>query len=82
VQLVLLKVPVLLVVKLTVPVGVTVVPLEMSATVTVQVDAWLSGTLAGEQLTVVLVCLTVNVNETDVELLAPVAVAVTVSLAI
>ena len=47
--------PVLFVVKDTVPVGVTVPVPEESATVTVQVDAVLSRTLAGEQLTVVVV---------------------------
>jgi len=49
-----LKVPVELVVKVTVPVGVTAPVPEASATVAVQVLAVLSRTLAGEQLTVVL----------------------------
>jgi hypothetical protein len=50
-----LKVPVLLVVKVTVPVGVTAPVPEASATVAVQVEATLSRTLAGEQATVVVV---------------------------
>lgn len=54
-QLVELKVPVLFEVKVTVPVGV---PL-LVATVAVHVDAVLSGTLAGEQETVVVVAKTV-----------------------
>jgi hypothetical protein len=53
VQLVALNVPVELVVKVTVPVGVTAPVPELSATVTVHVLALLSGTLAGEQDTVV-----------------------------
>ena len=48
-----LKVPVLLVVNVTVPVGVTPPAPEASATVAVQVLAVLSRTLAGEQATVV-----------------------------
>ena len=48
-----LKVPVELVVKVTVPVGVIAPAPEESATVAVQVDATLSRTLAGEQETVV-----------------------------
>jgi len=48
-----LKVPVLLVVNVTVPVGVTAPAPEASATVAVQVLAVLSRTLAGEQATVV-----------------------------
>jgi hypothetical protein len=55
VQLVALKVPVELLVKVTVPVGVTAPVPEESATVTVQVDATLSRTLAGAQDTVVVV---------------------------
>ena len=47
--------PVLLLVKLTVPVGVTAPAPEESATVTVQVLGVLSRTLAGEQVTVVVV---------------------------
>jgi len=47
--------PVLLVVKLTLPVGVTAPAPEASATVTVQVLGVLSRTLAGEQVTVVVV---------------------------
>ena len=50
-----LKVPVLLVVNVTVPVGVTAPAPEESATVAVQVEATLSRTLAGEQATVVVV---------------------------
>jgi len=53
VQLVALNVPVLLVVKVTVPVGVTAPVPEESATVAVHVDTTLSRTLAGEQDTVV-----------------------------
>ena len=49
------NVPVLLVVSVTVPVGVTGPVPELSATVAVQVLALLSGTLAGEQATVVVV---------------------------
>ena len=48
-----LNVPVLLVVNVTVPVGVTPPAPEASATVAVQVLAVLSRTLAGEQATVV-----------------------------
>jgi hypothetical protein len=55
VQLVALKVPVELLVKVTVPVGVTAPVPEESTTVAVQVDATLSRTLAGEQATVVVV---------------------------
>jgi len=51
VQLVALKVPVLLLVKLTVPVGVVPPAPDASVTVTVHVDGVLSRTLAGEQLT-------------------------------
>ena len=50
-----MKVPVLLVVKVTVPVGVIPPVPEESATVAVQLLAVLSGTLAGEQATVVVV---------------------------
>jgi hypothetical protein len=50
-----LNVPVELVVKVTVPVGVTAPVPELSATVAEQVLALLSGTLAGEQATVVVV---------------------------
>ena len=53
VQVVLLKVPVLLVVKVTVPVGVTAPVPEASATVAVQLVGVLSNTLAGVQLTLV-----------------------------
>ncbi len=64
-QLVALNVPVLLLVKLTVPVGVTAPVPDASVTVAVQVDATLSRTLAGEQATDValerIVEVTVNV---------------------
>jgi len=53
VQVVEENVPVLLVVKVTVPVGVTAPVPDASATVAVQVDAVLSRTLAGLQATVV-----------------------------
>jgi hypothetical protein len=53
VQLAALKVPVELVVNVTVPVGVTAPVPEESATVAVQVLATLSRTLAGVQVTVV-----------------------------
>jgi hypothetical protein len=53
VQVVPLKVPVLLVVKVTVPVGVTAPVPEASVTVTVQVVGVLSKTLASEQETLV-----------------------------
>jgi len=45
------KVPVPLVVKLTVPDGVTAVPLEVSVTVAVQIVAWFTATVTGAQLT-------------------------------
>jgi len=54
-------------VKVTVPVGVVAPEPEVSLTVTVQVEAWLSGTLAGEQETDVELVLTVIVNVTGVE---------------
>lgn len=50
-----MNVPVLLVVKVTVPVGVMTPAPDESATVAVQLVATLSGTLAGEQETVVVV---------------------------
>ena len=53
VHVVLLKVPVLLVVKVTVPVGVTAPVPEASATVAEQLVGVLSRTLAGVQVTVV-----------------------------
>jgi hypothetical protein len=53
VQVVELKVPVLLVVNVTVPVGVTAPVPEESATVALQLDAVFSATLAGEHVTVV-----------------------------
>ena len=63
VQLELLKVPAPLLVKLTVPEGVLWVPTSVSLTVEVQVVEAPRGTVAGEQLTVVLVerALTVTV---------------------
>ena len=54
------KVPVLLVVNVTVPVGVTAPVPEESATVAEQLVATLSKTLAGEQTTVVVVDLIVD----------------------
>ncbi len=60
VQVVALKVPVLLVVKLTVPVGVTAPAPEASLTVTVHVLGVLSRTLAGEHVTLVLDALIVE----------------------
>ena len=59
-QVVELKVPVLLLVKVTVPVGVIAPVPEESATVAVQVDATLSRTLAGEHETVVVLDLIVE----------------------
>jgi len=55
VQVVEVNVPVLLVVKVTVPVGTTAPVPEESATVAVQLVATLSRTLAGEHTTVVVV---------------------------
>ena len=52
----------LLVVKLTVPVGVIAPAPELSATVTEQVEATLSRTLAGEQFTVVVVARIVDAS--------------------
>ena len=60
-----LKVPVELVVKVTVPVGVTAPAPEESATVAVQVDATLSRTLAGEQATAVVLVLMVDARVKD-----------------
>ena len=61
VQVVELNVPVEFVVKETDPVGVTAPVPEVSVTVAVQVEAWLSGTLGGAHVTVVEVVLTVKV---------------------
>ena len=61
-QLVALNVPVELLVKVTVPVGVTAPVPEVSATVTVHVLGVLSKTLAGEHDTVVLAALIVDVR--------------------
>src|SRR5438093_11539004 len=55
VQLELLKVPAPLLPKLTVPVGVLLVPVSVSLTVAVQVVAWPTTTDAGLQPTLVLV---------------------------
>jgi len=60
VQVVELKVPVLLVVKVTVPVGVIAPAPEESETVAVHDEATLSRTLAGEHDTVVVVVLMVD----------------------
>ena len=60
VQVVALKVPVLLVVKLTVLVGVTAPAPEASLTVTVHVLGVLSRTLAGEHVTLALDALIVE----------------------
>ena len=60
VQVAELKVPVELVVKLTVPVGVMVPVPETSPAVAVHVEATLSRTLAGLQATVVLLALIVE----------------------
>ena len=62
VHVALLKVPVELVVKVTVPVGVTAPVPEASVTVAVQVEATLSNTLAGLQETAVAEDLTVDAN--------------------
>ena len=62
VQLVALNVPVLLLVKLTVPVGVTAPAPEESATVTAQVLGVLSRTLAGEHDTLVALARRVEAN--------------------
>jgi len=69
VQLVALKVPVLLVVNVTVPVGVTAPVPEASATVAVHVLGTSSRTLAGEHETVVVLVRIVDAS-TNVPLLA------------
>ena len=56
------NVPVLLVVKVTVPVGVTAPVPEESATVAVQLVAWFELTLAGEHETAVVVDLMVEAS--------------------
>ena len=56
------KVPVPLLVKLTVPVGALVVPPEVSVTVAVHVVAELTGTEEGEQTTPVVVVRVVTVT--------------------
>ena len=61
-QLVALNVPVELLVKVTVPTGVTPPDPELSATVAVQVDATLSRTLAGEHATVVVLARMVDAS--------------------
>jgi hypothetical protein len=60
VQVVELNVPVLLVVNVTVPVGVTAPVPDASATVAAHVEATLSRTLAGEHATLVVVVLIVD----------------------
>ena len=62
VQVVELKVPVLLVVNVTVPVGVTPPVPELSATVAVQLVATLSRTLFGVHVTVVVLALMVEAS--------------------
>jgi len=62
VQVTELKVPVELVVKVTVPVGVIAPVPEASATVAVHVDATLSNTLVGEHATVVVDALLVEAS--------------------
>ena len=61
-QVVEVNVPVLLVVNVTVPVGVTAPVPEESATVAVQLVAWFELTLAGEHDTVVVVDLMVEAS--------------------
>ena len=56
------KLPVPLLVKVTVPVGVVAVPAAVSVTVAVQLVPWLTATDAGVQLTVVLVLRAVTVT--------------------
>ena len=82
VQVVALKVPVLLEANETVPVGVVAPVPDVSATVAVQVEAWLSGTLAGVQTTVVEVVLFVMVKTTFVEFVVVPLVAVTVAVSV
>jgi len=65
VQLVALKVPVELVVNDTEPVGVTAPAPDASETVTVQVLAVFSGTLAGAQVTFVVVARLVEARVND-----------------
>jgi hypothetical protein len=48
--------------KLTVPLGVIAIPLELSVTVAVQVDAWFTTTDAGAQLRVAVVILLLTVT--------------------
>jgi len=62
VHVVLLKVPVELLLKVTVPVGVIAPVPEESATVAVHVDAVLSRTLVGEHATIVVVVLSVEAS--------------------
>jgi hypothetical protein len=62
VQLELLKVPAPLLPKLTVPVGVLLVPTSVSLTVAVQLVEAPTGTVAGVQLTLVLVERTLTVT--------------------
>jgi hypothetical protein len=64
------KVPVELVVKLTLPVGVITVPTEVSVTVAVQLVPWFTTTVEGEHATLIEVVrgLTVTVKAAAVEL--------------
>ena len=75
VQLELLKVPAPLLLKLTVPVGVLLVPTSVSLTVAVQVVGWPTTTDAGLQPTLVLVerllTVTVVVPELPVWVVSP-----------
>lgn len=65
-----LKLPVPLLVKLTVPVGVRAVPAEVSVTVAVQAAAWFTATVDGVQLTAVVVSrlLTVTISVPELPL--------------
>ena len=82
VQVVLLKLPVLLVVNVTVPVGVVAPVPEASAAVAVQVDGVLSKTLEGVQDTVVVDARICSVNVTVVEFVTEPLVAVTVAVSV
>jgi len=70
VQLAALKVPVPLLAKVTVPVGVIAVPGDVSVTIAVHVVTLLTTTVAGAQLTAVVVVLGVTVIEPDPVLVA------------
>jgi len=67
-QLATLKLPLPLLVKLAVPVGV-MFPVEVSATVAVQVLAWFTATMLGVQVTVVVVVRLSTVRAKSPELL-------------